>query len=78
MTRVFLVATELFLTGFLSRQGPSLCRDSVLCSVVTMSLQRVPCHSQGIRGKRSGCDRSLAEDKEFRVMTGNWLCRDKI
>ena len=42
-TRVFLVATELLSSGFLSRRGSSLCRDSVLFSIVTMSRKRVPC-----------------------------------
>ena len=36
-TGVFLVATELFSSGFLSRKGSSLSRDSVLFSVMTMS-----------------------------------------
>ena len=32
-----------FSSGFLSREGSSLCRDSVLFFIVTMSRQRVPC-----------------------------------
>ena len=84
-TGVFLVATELPYFCFLSRQGPSLCRDNVLFSVMTMSLQRVPCRTETAEAGGQGCDRSLARAKEFQVATENFsvttglteLCCDK-
>ena len=73
------------LFGFLSLWGPSLCRDSVLFSIMTMSLQRVPCRTETAEARGQGCDRSLAGAKEFQVATENFsvmtglteLCRDR-
>ena len=59
-TGVFLVATELPSSSFLSRQGPSLCRDSVLFFVMTMFQQRVPCRGRDGRGKRSRLRQELS------------------
>ena len=67
-TRVFLVATELPSSGFLSRQGPFLCPDSVL----TMSRQRVPCRVETAEVRGQGCNMSLAGAKEFQVVTKNF------
>ena len=82
---VFLVAIELPSFGFLWLWGPSLCRDNVLFSIMTMSLQRVPCRIETAEARGQGCDRSLAGAKEFQVATENFsvmtglteLCRDR-